>query len=136
MVMEKSLRSDAREGQENEDRCPDDRFNMLASPIARLAQGISHVDVANRPKTGKMAHMSATAKRQIIRALDDLPEQSLAAVAEFVGFLRAKAAAEAAAGAPTRIAALGGLWKGHSFSEHDIDEARREAWSGLGRHPS
>ena len=37
--------------------------------------------------------MPVTAKRQIIQNLDDLPEQSLAAVAEFVDFLRAKAIA-------------------------------------------
>jgi hypothetical protein len=35
--------------------------------------------------------MSAVAKHQIIQILDDLPEQSLADVAEFVDFLRAKA---------------------------------------------
>ena len=37
--------------------------------------------------------MSSAAKRQIIEALDDLPEQSLATVAELVDFLRAKAVA-------------------------------------------
>jgi hypothetical protein len=73
--------------------------------------------------------MSAAVKRQIILSLDDLPEQSLAAVAEFVDFLRAKAVAGPAV-PQARIAKLGGLWKGHAFSEQDIDEARSEAWAG------
>ncbi|HEX2688240.1 MAG TPA: hypothetical protein VHN14_16535 [Kofleriaceae bacterium] len=80
--------------------------------------------------------MSTAAKRQIIQTLDDLPEQSLAAVAEFVDFLRAKAVAGPVARAPAPAAKLGGIWKGHEFSEQDIDEARSEAWSGLGREPS
>src|SRR5262249_32780877 len=80
--------------------------------------------------------MSTAAKRQIIQTLDDLPEQSLAAVAEFVDFLRAKAVAGPAARPPARVVKLGGLWSGHTFSEEDIDEARSEAWSALGREPS
>jgi hypothetical protein len=80
--------------------------------------------------------MSATAKRQIIQNLDDLPEQSLVAVAEFVDFLRAKAVAGPAALHAARVVKLGGLWKGHVFSEQDIDEARAEAWSDLGGEPS
>ena len=79
--------------------------------------------------------MSAAAKRQILQTLDELPEQSVAAVAEFVDFLRAKTVAGPAV-PPPRIAKLGGLWSGHAFSEEDIDEARSEAWSGLGREPS
>jgi hypothetical protein len=80
--------------------------------------------------------MSTTAKRQIIEGLDDLPEQSLVAVAEFVDFLRAKAVAGPTALGAARVVKLGGLWKGHVFSEQDIDEARGEAWSDLGREPS
>lgn len=80
--------------------------------------------------------MSTAAKQQIIQTLDDLPEQSLAAVAEFVDFLRAKAVAGPVVRAPARVAKLGGLWKGHAFSEEEIDEARGEAWAGLGRDPS
>jgi hypothetical protein len=79
--------------------------------------------------------MSAAAKRQIILSLDELPEQSVAAVAEFVDFLRAKAVAGPVAPGE-RTAKLGGLWKGHAFSEQEIDEARSEAWVGLGRDPS
>ena len=79
--------------------------------------------------------MNAAAKRQIIQALDELPDESVATVAEFVDFLRAKAVAGPAA-SRTRPVALGGLWKGYSFSEQEIDDARREAWSGLGQQSS
>jgi hypothetical protein len=41
--------------------------------------------------------MSATAKHRIIQALDELPEQSLATIAELVDLLRAKAVAGPAA---------------------------------------
>jgi hypothetical protein len=69
-------------------------------------------------------------KSQIIRALDDLPPESLVTVAEFVEFLRVKFSVHASSG---RVAKLGGLWKGYSFSEEEIRAARREAWAGLGR---
>ena len=77
--------------------------------------------------------MSAAAKRLILQTLDDLPDESVAVVAELVDFLRAKALT----GVPQpRLAKLGGLWKGHAFSEQEIDDTRREAWSGLGEEPS
>jgi hypothetical protein len=79
--------------------------------------------------------VSASAKRQIIQTLNELPEQSLAAVADFVDFLRAKAVAGSAA-PRVPVAKLSGLWSGHAFSEQDIDEARSAAWSGLGREPA
>jgi hypothetical protein len=72
--------------------------------------------------------MSAAAKHQIIQTLDELPEESVAAVGELVERLRAKALGAT----PTaRNIGLGGLWKGRAFSEHEIDEARSEAWSGF-----
>jgi hypothetical protein len=76
--------------------------------------------------------MSTAAKRQIIQTLDDLPEESVAAVAELVERLRAKALTAVPV---ARNVGLGGLWKGHAFSEQAIDEARSDAWSGLGREP-
>jgi hypothetical protein len=79
--------------------------------------------------------MPAAAKRQILETLDELPEQSFAAVAELVELLRAKAVAGPVAPS-AHVAKLGGLWKGQAFSEQDIDEARNDAWSGLGREPS
>ncbi|MCC6552859.1 MAG: DUF2281 domain-containing protein [Polyangiaceae bacterium] len=80
--------------------------------------------------------MSTAAKQRILETIEELPEQSLTAVAEFAEFLRAKAVAGPMASPPARVAKLGGLWKGHAFSEQEIDEARGEAWSGLGREPS
>jgi hypothetical protein len=35
----------------------------------------------------------------------------------------------------SRVVRLGGLWQGYTFSEQEIDEARHEAWAGLGREP-
>jgi len=81
-----------------------------------------------------MAHPSPTTRHRIVRALDELPPESLAAVAEFVEFLRAKAdESPRGARSPRRVVKLGGLWRGYTFSEDDIRVARREAWAGLGR---
>jgi len=59
--------------------------------------------------------MSSAAKRQIIQALDDLPEQSLVTVAELVDFLRAKAVAGPLVRDPDRMPEVGGLSKGHGL---------------------
>jgi len=77
--------------------------------------------------------LSTVTKTKIIRALDDLPPESLVTVAEFVEFLRAKFGETARSGASRRATKLGGLWKGYVFSEEEIRSARREAWTGLGR---
>jgi hypothetical protein len=69
-------------------------------------------------------------KEQIVRALDQLPPESLAVVAEFVEFLQARSHIYQHR---KRIVKLGGIWKGFVFSEEDIDSARRETWSGLGQ---
>ena len=69
-------------------------------------------------------------KTKIARALDDLPPESLSAVADFVDFLRSKAAPKSQ---PKRITRLGGLWQGYTFSEADIRAARHEVRAGLGR---
>ncbi|MGH2520974.1 MAG: hypothetical protein ACRDH2_00590 [Anaerolineales bacterium] len=73
--------------------------------------------------------MPLTTKTKIMRALDDLPPESLSTVVEFIEFLRSKAASPA----PRRLVRLGGLWQGYTFSEEDIRAARYEAWAGLGR---
>ena len=82
----------------------------------------------------KMAPSTST-KTQIVRALDDLPPESLVSVAEFVEFLRAKAVGAARTlRLLRRVVKLGGLWKGYSFSEEDLRAARREAWASLGQN--
>jgi hypothetical protein len=58
--------------------------------------------------------MSSAAKRQIIEALDDLPEQSLVTVADLVDLLRAKAVAGPLVRDPDRVPGLGGLSQGHA----------------------
>ena len=79
-----------------------------------------------------MMASSTSTKTQIVRALDDLPPESLISVAEFVEFLRAKATQTPRT--PQRVVKLGGLWKGYSFSEEDLRAARREAWASLGQN--
>ncbi len=80
-----------------------------------------------------MALLTPT-KSQIVRALDDLPPESLMAVAEFVEYLRSKVVGPSPpTHKPQRIVKLGGLWQGYSFSEEEIRTARREAWSSLGQ---
>jgi len=69
-------------------------------------------------------------KIKIVHDLDDLPPEGLAAVAEFVEFLRTKAASPRA---PQQTVKLEGLWQGYTFSEEDIRAARREAWASLGQ---
>ena len=80
--------------------------------------------------------MADAAKQKIIEALDELPGDSLVAVAEFVDFLRAKALTGVPAPPVVRAGKLGGLWSGFRFSAEDIDEARAEAWRGLGSEPT
>jgi len=58
--------------------------------------------------------MSSAAKRQIIQALDDLPEQSLATLAELVDLLRAKTVAGPLVRDPDRVPEPGALSKGHA----------------------
>ena len=73
-------------------------------------------------------------KQRIIQSLDDLPSDSLAALAEFAEFLRTKALTPrpgvVAEFAPA--ASLGGLFKGYRFDDHDIAEGRTEMWSNFG----
>ncbi len=70
-----------------------------------------------------------SSKKRIIESLDDLPSESLTALAEFAEFLRAKALTPRP-GAVTEsgVAALGGLLKGYHFDEDHIAAARREMW--------
>lgn len=79
--------------------------------------------------------MVTAAKKRIIEALDGLPGESVAVVAEFVDYLRAKALARPVELPSERVVKLGGLWQGYTFSEQEIDEVRNEAWAGLGRAP-
>jgi hypothetical protein len=58
--------------------------------------------------------MSGAAKRQIIEAIEDLPEHSLATLAELVELLRAKAVAGPLVRDPGRVPELGGLSNGHA----------------------
>jgi len=67
-------------------------------------------------------------KEAIQRALDELPEESLAEVWKFLDYLRFKAQVARQG----QIVGLGGLLEGYSFSEEEIAAARREMWGRLG----
>ena len=73
-------------------------------------------------------------KQRIIESLDDLPNDSLSALAEFAEYLRAKAITPrpAAVVESNQSMPLGGLFKGHRFEESDFAAARNEAWKALG----
>ena len=79
--------------------------------------------------------MATATKQRIMDALDELPGDSVAVVAEFVDYLRAKALARPAERPSKRVVRLGGLWKGYQFSEQEIADARAEVWTGLGQEP-
>jgi hypothetical protein len=73
-------------------------------------------------------------KQRIIESLDDLPSDSLSALAEFAEYLRAKALTPrpAAAVESNQSMPLAGMFKGHRFEESDFDAARNDAWKTLG----
>jgi len=73
-------------------------------------------------------------KQRIIESLDDLPNDSLSALAEFAEYLRAKALTPrpAAVVESNQSMPLGGLFKGHRFEESDFAATRNEAWKALG----
>jgi hypothetical protein len=69
-----------------------------------------------------------------MESLDDLPSDSLAALAEFAEYLRAKALTPrpVAVVESSSTAALGGMFKGYRFEEGDFVAARKETWGALG----
>jgi hypothetical protein len=71
--------------------------------------------------------MDATGtKQKILKALDNLPPESLTDVEKFLDYLQFKAQRGKC---PVQ---LGGLWHGVTISDEDIAEARREMWSRFG----
>jgi hypothetical protein len=67
-------------------------------------------------------------KDDVIRALDELPAESLVEVRRFVDFMRFKAQSR-----PRKLVKLGGLWKDWPpITDEDIAQARREMWGSFG----
>jgi hypothetical protein len=64
---------------------------------------------------------STATKEQILQILDELPEESLAEVSQFLDFLKFKAGKSPAL--PKRVVKLGGLWEDVPFDVTD-DEVR------------
>ena len=71
-------------------------------------------------------------KERIVADLDGLPEEALREVAAFVEYQRYKLERTEDAAPPDKPVALGGLWEGLGLTTEDLDEARREMWSGFG----
>jgi hypothetical protein len=67
-------------------------------------------------------------KEHIIELLDELPQESLAAVADFVQYQRYKQLQKEPRTTRFRPTPLGGLMAGVTITEEDIAEARREMW--------
>jgi len=72
-----------------------------------------------------------TMKQRILFSLDNLPPEGLREVAKFLDYVRFKFQRKTGTSSPYRPIALGGLWKGTAIDAHEIDEVRREMWSGL-----
>ena len=67
-------------------------------------------------------------KREIQKALDELPPEAISEVALFINYLKFKAQPSADFPWTEKKSKLGGLWKGVEFTEEEINEARREIW--------
>ncbi len=72
-------------------------------------------------------------KMEIQKALDELPPENISQVARFINHLRFKAQPSADSPLAKKNSTPGGLWKGISFTEEEIAEARREMWGSLGK---
>ena len=69
-------------------------------------------------------------KDDVIRALDELPAESLVEARRFVDYVRFKAHSR-----PRKLIKLGGLWKDWPpITDEDIAQARREMWGSAGHH--
>lgn len=66
-------------------------------------------------------------QQQIIDTIQQLPEDKLAEVVDFLTFLKHKYQPDT----EKKIVKLGGLWKGFEPSDQEIQEARREMWQHL-----
>ena len=64
---------------------------------------------------------STATKERILQTLDELPEESLVEVSQFLDFLKLKAKESPAS--PRRVVKLGGLWEDVPFDVTD-DEVR------------
>ncbi|MFB0534420.1 MAG: DUF2281 domain-containing protein [Anaerolineae bacterium] len=67
---------------------------------------------------------SAATKEQILQALDELPEESLAEVSQFLEYLNFKAKKSSST---KRVVKLGGLWEDVPFdvTDDEVRELRR-----------
>jgi hypothetical protein len=77
--------------------------------------------------------MSSTvnAKQKIMLSLDKLPPEGLQEVVNFLEYMRFKFQNMSQTATPYKPIALGGLWKGETIDEKDIQEVRKEMWQNF-----
>lgn len=67
-------------------------------------------------------------KEKIVEALNELPQERLSEVSDFIAFLRFKSDRE-----PRQLIQLGGVWSDYPpVTEEEIAEARAEMWGQFG----
>lgn len=71
-------------------------------------------------------------KERITKTLETLPESTLWEVETFIEYLQYRASHGVVPKTPYTPVALGGLWQDTGITDADIDEVRREMWSGFG----
>jgi hypothetical protein len=77
--------------------------------------------------------MSSTVnvKQKILLSLDSLPPEGLQEVVNFLEYMRFKFQDMSKKSTQYKPIALGGLWKGETINEKDIQEVRKEMWQNL-----
>lgn len=77
-----------------------------------------------------MTILNPIEKDELLRALDDLPPEAVAAVREFIEYQKSKSQTSSQAGA----VAIRGWLQDVRFSSSDIDAARGEMWARFQNH--
>ena len=72
--------------------------------------------------------LSEQYQQQIMNTIKELPEEKLAAVVNFVTFLKDE---HQPCTGKKNIVKLGGLWEGFEPTDEEIQEARKEMWHHL-----
>ncbi|MGD2086404.1 MAG: hypothetical protein PVH61_09505 [Candidatus Aminicenantes bacterium] len=77
--------------------------------------------------------MSSTVnvKQKIMVSLDSLPPEGLQEVVNFLEYMRFKFQDISKKSTQYKPIALGGLWRGETINEKDIQEVRKEMWQNL-----
>ncbi len=75
--------------------------------------------------------LSVNVKQKIMLSLASLPPEGLQEVLNFLEYMRFKFQNMSKTSTQYKPIALGGLWKGETIDEKDIQEVRSEIWQSL-----